>query len=203
MRLPGFGRPRLSYANVASTLALVLATSTGGAYAAATIGSADIKKNAVQSKHIAGGAVQAGDLAGNAVNSAKVKDGTLTGADLAPTADGVAMAGVTVSATSMTHQFNRVGAPVSVTHTDTGSYDVAIPGTSFNGSTRLVYSLSAGYARYCYVNNAGANGPTTVQIRCRTFGDTLSNADFTFVVFEDSVGAPVMRTVPRKSADGG
>lgn len=200
MRLPKFGRPRLSYANVASTLALVLATSTGGAYAAATIGSADIKKNAVQSKHIAGGAVQAGDLAGSAVNSAKVKDGTLTGADLAPMADGVAMAGVTVSATSMTHQFNRVGAPVSVTNTGAGSYDVLIPGTSFNGTTQMVYSLSGGYARYCYVNNAGASGPSTVQIRCRSFTDTLSNADFSLVIYKDATGLATPRM--RGSADG-
>lgn len=54
MRLPHLSRPRLSYANVTSTLALVIATSTGGAYAAATIGSTDIEDKAVKSRHIAG-----------------------------------------------------------------------------------------------------------------------------------------------------
>jgi hypothetical protein len=55
---------------------------TGASYAAATIGSAQIKKNAVLSKHIKNGQVKTADLHANAVNSAKVADGSLTGADV-------------------------------------------------------------------------------------------------------------------------
>lgn len=64
------------------------------AYAAATIGSADIINNSIQSvdikdgevksAEIGAGAVQNGDIANNAVTSAKVKDGLLTADDMAP-----------------------------------------------------------------------------------------------------------------------
>src|SRR5829696_9225725 len=55
-------RPRLTYANVMSTLA-VFGLLGGGAFAAAKIGPKDIAKNAVRSKHIKAGAVKARHLA--------------------------------------------------------------------------------------------------------------------------------------------
>ncbi len=66
--------PRLhtSYANVTSTLALVIALGGTSAYAVNTIGSADIKP----------GAVKSSDLGNNAVTSQKVKDGQLQLNDL-------------------------------------------------------------------------------------------------------------------------
>jgi len=64
-------RPRLTYANVASSLALFLAVSGGTAIAAATIGTKDIKNRAVTSSKIANGAV----------TGAKVRNGSLTAAD--------------------------------------------------------------------------------------------------------------------------
>jgi hypothetical protein len=54
-------RAHLTYANVISTICLFLLLG-GGAWAAATIGSHDIKKNAVRSRHIKNGAVKAPDL---------------------------------------------------------------------------------------------------------------------------------------------
>lgn len=69
-------RLRASYANVTSTLALVVALGGTGAYAANTIGSADIKP----------GAVRSSDLGKNAVTSPKVKDGALQLQDLAGSA---------------------------------------------------------------------------------------------------------------------
>jgi hypothetical protein len=69
-------RPRASYANVTSTLALVVALGGTGAYAVNTIGSADIKP----------GAVRSSDLGKNAVTSAKVKDGAIQLQDLAGSA---------------------------------------------------------------------------------------------------------------------
>jgi hypothetical protein len=52
---------RLSYANVAATLALFFALG-GTAYAAATIGSADIVNNSIRSKDIHNGTIAAKDL---------------------------------------------------------------------------------------------------------------------------------------------
>ncbi len=54
---------RLTYANVVSTLALVIAISGGTVYAASQIGSGQIKRNAVHSKHIRDGQVKRADLA--------------------------------------------------------------------------------------------------------------------------------------------
>ena len=76
-------RLRPSYANVTATVALALALGVGGAYAAGKIGSADIAKNAVKSKHVKNGQVKTPDLAANvAVNSAKTA-GSATTADRA------------------------------------------------------------------------------------------------------------------------
>lgn len=64
-----FGRAR--YANVTSTLALVVALGGTGAYAANTIGSKDIRN----------GQVKNADLASGAVTSGKVRNGTLLARD--------------------------------------------------------------------------------------------------------------------------
>jgi hypothetical protein len=84
---------RITYANVASTLALVIALGTGTAYAANTIRSgdivdgqvktADLAKNAVKSTKIADANVKRADLAGGSVTSAAVALDSLTQEDLA------------------------------------------------------------------------------------------------------------------------
>jgi len=71
-------RPRLTYANVVATLALVLVLTGGTVYAAVKLG-----KNDVKSRNIAPRAVKGSDLADNAVTSPKIKDGTIIGDDLA------------------------------------------------------------------------------------------------------------------------
>lgn len=68
---------RVSYANVASTLALVVAVSSGGAYAAG------LAKNSVGSKQIKNHAVKAIDLKAGSVGGDAVANGSLTAADLA------------------------------------------------------------------------------------------------------------------------
>jgi hypothetical protein len=71
-------RPRLTYANVAATIALFLAIGGGTVYAAFSLG-----KNDVHSKNIAPKAVKTSDLAKDAVTSPKIKDGAVQAADLA------------------------------------------------------------------------------------------------------------------------
>jgi hypothetical protein len=85
-------RPRLTYANVMSTVAVFVAVSTGGAYAANTIFSADIVDGEVKTPDIASaavtstklgaGAVGTDKLAGGAVTSEKVRDNSLAGRDV-------------------------------------------------------------------------------------------------------------------------
>lgn len=64
-------RRRPSYANTMSTVAVVIALTTGGAYAAG------LAKNSVKSKHIASGAVRARHLAANAVHGENVTTGAI------------------------------------------------------------------------------------------------------------------------------
>jgi hypothetical protein len=71
-------RPRLTYANVAATIALFLAIGGGTVYAAFGLG-----KNDVHSKNIAPKAVKTSDLAKDAVTSPKIKDGAVQAADIA------------------------------------------------------------------------------------------------------------------------
>lgn len=74
-------RKRLTYANVTATLALFLAMG-GTAYAAATIGSAEILDNSIQSADIKNGAVTSVDAKNGSLQGVDVKDGSLTAADL-------------------------------------------------------------------------------------------------------------------------
>jgi hypothetical protein len=66
-------RPRLTFANVCSFLALIIALGTGSAYAANTVFSSDIVD----------GQVKTPDLASNVVRTGKVANQNLTGADIA------------------------------------------------------------------------------------------------------------------------
>jgi hypothetical protein len=221
---------RISYANVTATLALVMVMSTGGAFAAAKIGSGDIAKNAVKSKHIANGAVKTKDLAANSVTGAQIVDGSVKGADvgdssltgtdiqdgtvgsgdvqdgslgsndIAARAKGVALAGVgTAGGTTITKSFNRLGGAVTMTNPSVGTYEVTIPGAAFSGFTNQISSIDGSYNNYCYVNtNVGAS---TLQIRCRTFTDTLVDTAFNFVLFSDNTGVARPAGTP-SSADG-
>ena len=68
---------------VVALLAL-FASAAGVGYAAATVGTNDIKKNAVTASKIKKNAVTSKKIKKNAVNSVKVKDGSLAEADLVP-----------------------------------------------------------------------------------------------------------------------
>ncbi|HEY1284640.1 MAG TPA: hypothetical protein VGF04_01000 [Solirubrobacterales bacterium] len=69
--------PRLTYANVMSTLAVFLIVSGGAAYAAGHLG-----KNSVGSKQLKKNSVTKAKIKKNAVTSGKVKQHTLTGSDI-------------------------------------------------------------------------------------------------------------------------
>jgi hypothetical protein len=105
-------RPRLTYANVVSTLALFLVLGTGAAFAAKKLATTDIKPGAIKTKllarkavksgkiapravkrrHIASNAVGASQLAPDSVDGTEVRDGSLTPADLLGGASVVATA---------------------------------------------------------------------------------------------------------------
>ena len=105
-------RSRLTYANVVATLALIVAVGTGSAYAANTIGSADIIDGQVKSVDVAnqdltssdikdgsintfdlgdGVGVAGADIINNDITSADVKDGSLTANDVTENSFNVAV----------------------------------------------------------------------------------------------------------------
>lgn len=71
-------RPRLTYSNVAATVALMIAIGGGTVYAAVQLG-----RNDVRSRNIAPGAVKAADIARNAVTSPKIRAGAVRASDIA------------------------------------------------------------------------------------------------------------------------
>ena len=87
-------RSQLSYANVASTLALLIAVGGGSAYAASQIRSRDIARHAVTASKLAFDAVTASkvrnsalsgkDLRNESVTTSDIDNGTLRAQDFAP-----------------------------------------------------------------------------------------------------------------------
>jgi hypothetical protein len=76
-------RPRLSYANVMSTIAAFLALATGGAYAANTIGSADVIDDSLTAADISGKASSGGNPAVNGtLTTNELKNGTVRSVDV-------------------------------------------------------------------------------------------------------------------------
>jgi hypothetical protein len=81
MRMPSIHRPR--YADVTATLALVVALG-GGAYAAAVVGTADIKDGAVTTPKLHHAAVESSKLAPGAVINSKLGADSVDGSNVAP-----------------------------------------------------------------------------------------------------------------------
>lgn len=84
MRVLAAVRRRLTFANVTSTLALAVALSTGTAYAAATITSADIVNGTIAQVDIAPNSLGTNVIKNDGVKSVDIRDGEVTAADLAP-----------------------------------------------------------------------------------------------------------------------
>jgi hypothetical protein len=76
-------RSRLSYANVMSTIAVLLAVGGGAAYAANTVFSEDIVNGEVKTQDIATEGVHTSDVENNGLTGTDVKESTLSGVDAA------------------------------------------------------------------------------------------------------------------------
>jgi hypothetical protein len=75
-------RPRLTYANVVSTLALALAVGGGTAYAASKIGTSNIRYHAVTGSKVANNAITASKVKNSALSGSDIRDNSLRGADI-------------------------------------------------------------------------------------------------------------------------
>jgi hypothetical protein len=150
-------RSKLTFANVCSFLALLIAIGTGSAYAANTIFSTDIVNgevktldlatNAVTTGKIANGQVQTADIGANQVLGSHVLNDNLTGVDIAANSlKGADIDESTLDIGDAARAYARVlpsscsgtpGGPCSVdrskgvssvTHETTGSYCITAPG---------------------------------------------------------------------------
>ncbi len=177
-------RPRLSYANVTSTLALVLAVSGGTAYAAATIGSKNIKAHAVTNSK----------LASNAVTGTKVKAGSLSSSDFAsgqlpagPTGPAGPAGPAGAAATNLSGTVNSFGTLVfgsGITATSNQS-----PGVYFVTFNRSVQSCTSVGTVGGYFIGGNTQGPQGGTLVINGAGDT--NPNTVFVVTRDTTGASV------------
>jgi hypothetical protein len=75
-------RPRITYANVVSTIALALAIGGGTAYAATRIGTSNIRYHAVTGSKVATNAVTASKVKNSALSGYDIRDNSITSADI-------------------------------------------------------------------------------------------------------------------------
>jgi hypothetical protein len=177
-------RPRLSYANVAATIALFLAIGGGTVYAAAQLG-----KNDVRSRNLAPGAVKTSDIGKNAVTSAKIRNGTVRGADIAAGVIQSDVADVTGSAGGGGQSIPPDGSPVAVPLTGT---------TTFTPQAGQVSALAA-EGQFAVATTNSAND-------CRPFVGLLINNQPTRVFLAPDPNGPpystTLETLIGYDADG-
>jgi hypothetical protein len=98
--------PRLSYANVVSTLCLFLLLGGGAAFAAT-----QLKKKSVGTKQLKNSSVTTAKIKKEAVTAAKVKKGTLTGAQINASTLGTVPTAQTANSVSAPEPLHLVGTP--------------------------------------------------------------------------------------------
>jgi hypothetical protein len=171
-------RPRLTYANVAATIALLIAIGGGTVYAAAQLG-----KNDVHSRNIARGAVKKSDLGKNAVTSPKIKNGTVRGVDIAP---GLISADVTGSAK---------GGPQGSINTATTS-PLPLSGTT-------TFTPKAGQVSALVAEAQFTIATTSALTACQPTVNLLLNGRFTNVFLFPNFGdSTTLNTETGNDADG-
>jgi hypothetical protein len=75
-------RPRITYANVVSTVALAIAIGGGTAYAATKIGTSSIRYHAVTASKVANNAITASKVKNKALSGSDIRDNSLTSAQI-------------------------------------------------------------------------------------------------------------------------
>lgn len=209
-------RRHITYANVVSTIALVLAVGGGAVYAASKIGAESIRKNAIHSFHIKNKQVKRQDIAGGSINSRKVsndslnskdvREETLTGHDIQESTLGlVPLAQDARTVTGVTVRMVRVsqpnGAAASQALSQTGlTVLLSCPGATATmevrgaapGDEGTVYDSDSGGVQQFDAGTpqtvvpVGASDPGIVSVR-RQDG-TLTRLDFELLSITDGLG---------------
>ncbi|WP_068398985.1 hypothetical protein [Kribbia dieselivorans] len=194
----------LSYANVASTLALVVAVGGGGVALAATlpnnsVGSAQVKNNSLIGADIKDNTLTGADVKDSSLTGTDIKNGSLTGSDVkSRSLNGSKIALNTITSKNLSsapHGFVRgyvwndqPSSPVGTT--------VAIgSGYAFNSSGGPITSVRNGTGNYTvtfaglnfYPGNVQVSGYGTYGLRCNvgSWGTSVVN-----VLCSNAAGAP-------------
>lgn len=157
---------RMTYANVASTTALVIAIGGGGAAVAASLAPA----NSVGSRQLIDNSVKSVDLKNGGVTGSDLKNGAINRPGLFGTGDlGVVRAyawnsspNASADLTDNGYTYNRSGGPVNVTHNSAGNYTINFAGLNLNGGN-VVVSGYGGTPTWCTVGGWGAS---SVNVTC-------------------------------------
>jgi hypothetical protein len=163
-------RPRLTYANVVSSLALVVAVGGGTAFAV-------VAANQVNSASIINGQVKNADLGANSIGSGKVIDNSLRGADIsestlgkvpsAAAADDAANAGK-LAGLAPTDFLRSDGKAVDASHADNADNATnATNAINANGAGKLDGLDSTAFARSrIYVRQMSTDGSANASSTC-------------------------------------
>ena len=197
-------RTRLTFANVCSFLALLIALGTGSAYAANTVFStdivdgevktADIDNNAVTTAKIRNGHVGNLDLAADAVDGTKIFDSTVSAADLgfASVASGeIATDAVNGSEVALNAIDSDEILDNSLTLFDLGQNSVngpeitsgAVSSTELADNSVVAAKIPNGSLRGLELDGGRSNGAITLNSgfvangRCRDVGISVPGAD--------------------------
>jgi hypothetical protein len=184
-------RSRLSYANVASSLALFLAVSGGTAFAATTIGSSQIRTHAVTGPKIATNAVTSSKIAPSSITSSDVKNGSLQSSDFA---SGQLPAGA-AGAAGPAGPAGPAGAGSSmngvVSPGGTLVYGKGVAAVSVGGSGVYVVSLNSNVSQCPVVatiggyqlggNTASATNGGTITVQPGGNGSSVASQQVTFI----------------------
>ena len=146
------------------------------AFAANTVGSADIIDESIQSVDIGNGQVKTADLGGNAVTAAKIKDGEVKAAEIATDAVGAdELQGVS--------KLIFASCPISLSNfgaDSSGTTSCAVTGAQ--AGDRVITTLNAGSSatsRHCIVHTSSFANDGSVLVRYGNICPTVITSSFT------------------------
>jgi hypothetical protein len=172
-------KPRLTYANVISTLALFIALTGGVAYAAGRIHSGDIAKNAVRTNKIAPEAVRTGKIAAGAVISNRIANGAVGSTQIADGAVGSQqIADGSITASDLKTPVGFVASPTGGSAPLTDGSDFVYPLTD-NTWTQQPGEFDVIFGQM-QATIASANGvdPCNVDVNIILNGDNMGGPNF-------------------------
>ncbi len=195
--MPSRLHSRLTFANVCSFLALLIALGTGSAYAANTVFStdivdgevktADLDNNAVRTTKIANGQVANADLHADAVDGSKIADGSVTGPDIGfGQIDGSKIGNESITTDDIRGTDIRGGVSFTVDAGSCERLDLIVSGANVGDFPLFSFTGSAAINAHLQVTPLSVTSANTVRINACNLGTSpidVSNAPVRVITF--------------------